>query len=89
MFHKAIRDGLIDPARSVQIGNDAPHPQAALEWINTIERPEVHAAITNEVFYPNADAAARKFMRPESQSSLQASSKSRRGLRGNSAAGSP
>jgi putrescine transport system substrate-binding protein len=42
-----------------------PHPEAALEWINYIERPEVHAGITNEVFYPNADAAARKFVRPE------------------------
>jgi putrescine transport system substrate-binding protein len=30
-----------------------------------IERPEVHADITNTVFYPNADAAARKFVRPE------------------------
>lgn len=47
------------------IPKDAPHTQAALEWINYIERPEVHAAITNEVFYPNADAAARKFFRPE------------------------
>ncbi|MBB3259331.1 putrescine transport system substrate-binding protein [Paraburkholderia bannensis] len=47
------------------IPKDAPHPQAALEWINYIERPEVHAAITNEVFYPNADTAARQFVRPE------------------------
>jgi putrescine transport system substrate-binding protein len=47
------------------IPKDAPHTQAALEWINYIERPEVHAAITNEVFYPNADAAARKYVRPE------------------------
>lgn len=30
-----------------------------------IERPEVHADITNTVFYPNADAAARKFVRAE------------------------
>ncbi|CAE6722358.1 Putrescine-binding periplasmic protein SpuD [Paraburkholderia domus] len=47
------------------IPKDAPHPEAALDWINYIERPEVHAGITNEVFYPNADAAARKFVRPE------------------------
>ena len=47
------------------IPKDAPQPQAALDWINYIERPEVHAGITNVVFYPNADAAARKFVRPE------------------------
>ena len=42
-----------------------PTRQVALNWINYIERPEVHAGITNEVFYPNADAAARRFVRPE------------------------
>jgi putrescine transport system substrate-binding protein len=47
------------------IPKDAPHPEAALDWINYIERPEVHAGITNEVFYPNANVAARKFVRAE------------------------
>ena len=47
------------------IPKDAPHPEAALKWINYIERPEVHAAITNAVFYPNADSAASKYVKPE------------------------
>ncbi|POZ61696.1 polyamine ABC transporter substrate-binding protein [Chromobacterium alticapitis] len=47
------------------IPKDAPHPEAALKWINYIESPEVNAAITDEVFYPTANAAARKFVKPE------------------------
>ena len=47
------------------IPKDAPHPEAALKWINYIQSPEVNAAITNEVFYPTANAAARKYVKPE------------------------
>jgi len=47
------------------IPKDAPHVDAALKWINYIENPEVNAAITDEVFYPTANAAARKFVKPE------------------------
>ena len=47
------------------IPQDAPHPEAALKWINYIQSPEVNAAITNEVFYPTANAAARKYVKPE------------------------
>jgi len=47
------------------IPKDAPHPEAALKWINYIEQPEVHAGITNEVYYPNADLGAKKFIKPE------------------------
>jgi glycine/D-amino acid oxidase-like deaminating enzyme len=42
----------------------APHPEAALRWINYIEDPKVNAAITNEVFYPTANHAAREFVIP-------------------------
>ncbi|MFM0341517.1 polyamine ABC transporter substrate-binding protein [Paraburkholderia fungorum] len=46
------------------IPKDAPHPQAALRWINYIEDPKVNAAITNEVFYPTANHAARQYVVP-------------------------
>jgi putrescine transport system substrate-binding protein len=41
---------------------DAPHKAAALAWINYIETPQVHAAITNAVYYPSANLAARKYV---------------------------
>jgi putrescine transport system substrate-binding protein len=46
------------------IPKDAPHPEAALAWINYIEDPKVNAAITNEVFYPTANVPARQFVTP-------------------------
>lgn len=50
------------------IPKGAPHAEAAFEWMNYIMRPEVQAAITNEVFYPNANQAADKFVRAEIRS---------------------
>jgi putrescine transport system substrate-binding protein len=44
------------------IPKDAPHPQNALKWINYILRPEVSAALTNKVFYANANKASRPFV---------------------------
>jgi len=44
---------------------DAPHPENAHKWINYILRPEVHAALTNKVFYANPNAASRKLIKPE------------------------
>ncbi len=44
------------------IPKDAPHPEAALAWINYIEDPKVNAGITNEVFYPTPNTAARSFV---------------------------
>jgi putrescine transport system substrate-binding protein len=44
---------------------DAPHPENAHKWINYIMRPEVHAALTNKVFYANPNAASRKLIKPE------------------------
>jgi len=46
------------------IPKDAPHPEAALKWINYIEDPKVNAQITNEVFYPTANKAAHQFVTP-------------------------
>lgn len=47
------------------IPKDAPHPDNAHRWINYILEPEVHAALTNAVFYANPNQAARRFVRPE------------------------
>lgn len=43
---------------------DAPHADAALKWINYIEDPKVNAQITDEVFYPTANKAARALVKP-------------------------
>jgi putrescine transport system substrate-binding protein len=47
------------------IPNDAPHPKNAHLWINYILRPEVHASLTNKVFYANANKESAKFVKPE------------------------
>jgi len=44
------------------IPKDAPHPDAAHAFLNYILRPEVVAAISNEVYYANPNRAAPKFM---------------------------
>jgi putrescine transport system substrate-binding protein len=44
------------------IPKDAPHPEAALAWINYIEDPKVNAGITNDVFYPTPNKPARSFV---------------------------
>ncbi|MES2046822.1 MAG: polyamine ABC transporter substrate-binding protein [Pseudomonadota bacterium] len=44
---------------------DAPHPNNAHLWLNYIMRPEVHASLTNKVFYANPNAAATKFVKKE------------------------
>ena len=50
---------------TMAIPKDAPNVDNAHTFINYIETPEVHAAITNEMFYPNANKAAREFIKPE------------------------
>jgi len=47
------------------IPKDATHPENAHKWINFIMRPEVHASLTNAVFYANPNKEARKFVKPE------------------------
>ena len=44
---------------------DAPHPGNAHKFINYILRPEVHASITNKVYYANPNKESRKFIKPE------------------------
>ena len=44
---------------------DAPHPNNAMLWINYILRPEVHASLTNKVFYANPNKASLKFVRKD------------------------
>ena len=44
---------------------DAPHPDNAHVFINYILRPDVIAAITNAVSYPNPNLAATPFVDPE------------------------
>ncbi len=50
---------------TMAVPKDAPHPQEAMAFINYIETPQVHAAITNTMFYPNANKEARKYVNKE------------------------
>ncbi len=44
---------------------DAAHPNNAHKFMNYIMRPEVHASLTNKVFYANPNKESRKFVKPE------------------------
>ncbi len=50
---------------TMAIPKDAPHVQNAHLFINYILRPEVHAALTNKVFYANPNAASLKFVKKD------------------------
>ncbi len=50
---------------TMAIPADAPHPGNAQRWINYILQPQVHAALTNHVFYANPNLASRPYIRPE------------------------
>jgi len=50
---------------TMAIPKGAAHVDEALAFINYIETPQVHAAITNTMFYPNANKEARKYVRKE------------------------
>ncbi|MFY9514522.1 MAG: polyamine ABC transporter substrate-binding protein [Rubrivivax sp.] len=50
---------------SMAIPKDAPHPKNAHLFINYILRPEVHASLTNKVFYANPNAASKPFVKKE------------------------
>jgi putrescine transport system substrate-binding protein len=47
---------------SMAIPADAAHPKNAHLFINYILRPEVHASLTNKVFYANPNKASLKFV---------------------------
>ena len=44
---------------------DAPRPGNAHKFINYILRPDVHASLTNKVFYANPNLESKKFVKPE------------------------
>ncbi len=44
------------------IPKDAQHKDAAHQWINYIETPQVHAAITNTIFAASANTAAKPYV---------------------------
>ena len=50
---------------SMAIPKDAPHPKNAHLFIDYIMRAEVHAALTNKVFYANPNAASKKFVQKD------------------------
>ena len=50
---------------TMAIPADAPHPNNAHLFINYILRPEVHASLTNKVFYANPNVPAIKFVRKD------------------------
>lgn len=50
---------------TMAIPADAPHPNNAHLFINYILRPEVHASLTNKVFYANPNPASLKFVRKD------------------------
>ncbi len=47
------------------VPKDAPHPEAAMQFINFLLRPENMAAITNTVGYPNAVPASLPLIKPD------------------------
>lgn len=47
---------------TMAIPADAPHPNNALLWMNYIMRPEVHASLTNKVFFATPNVAGLKFV---------------------------
>jgi putrescine transport system substrate-binding protein len=50
---------------TMAIPKDARHPGNAHKFINYILRPEVHASLTNTVFYGNPNSASKAHVKPE------------------------
>ncbi|MBV8657355.1 MAG: polyamine ABC transporter substrate-binding protein [Burkholderiales bacterium] len=70
--HRSYELRYITPAGNIPVWFDmmgipkgAPHMEAAYKWINYVLTPEVSASITNEVYYPSANADAKPFVKPE------------------------
>ncbi len=49
---------------TMAIPKDAPHPEAAYQWINFIYQPKIQAEIVNKVSYANPLPAARELIEP-------------------------
>ncbi len=69
---KGVTLQYVAPAQGAQLWFDtlaipknAPHPQAALAFINFLEQPDVMAGITNQVRYANAIPASRPMIQPD------------------------
>jgi putrescine transport system substrate-binding protein len=50
---------------TMAIPKDARHPGNAHKFINYVLRPEVHASLTNTVFYGNPNAASKPHVKPD------------------------
>ena len=50
---------------TMAIPSDAPHPDNAHLFINYILRPQVHASLSNKVFYANPNLPSLKFVRKD------------------------
>jgi len=59
------KEGTIIWFDSYLVPKDAPHPKNAHAFINYMLQPEVIAAVTNTVNYPNGNAAATQFVDKE------------------------
>ena len=58
------KEGANQNFTSLLIPEGAPHPEAAYAFINFILRPDVIAAITNEIYYGNDNIASRPLINP-------------------------
>jgi len=56
------REGALMTLDMMAIPADAPHPHNAELWMNYLLRPQVTAAITNFIRYPNGNAASLPFV---------------------------
>ena len=59
------KEGALLSFDMLAIPADAPHPENAHAFINFIMKPEITAAITNTVYYANANDAALPLVDPE------------------------
>jgi putrescine transport system substrate-binding protein len=58
------KEGANSSADALLIPKDAPHTQAAYEFLNFILEPRVIAQITNDIHYANANLAANPYVDP-------------------------
>lgn len=58
------REGALMTLDMMAIPADAPHPHNAEIWMNYLMRPEVTAAISNYIRYPNGNAASLPLIDP-------------------------
>ncbi|MER0237561.1 polyamine ABC transporter substrate-binding protein [Fulvimarina sp. MAC8] len=59
------KEGAVIWVDNMAIPADAPHPEAALKFMDYMMRPEVMAKATNYVNYANGNAAADEYVEPE------------------------